>query len=34
MLLLLLLLAVMLSVEMLGDCYIKVADDKQQYRSL
>ena len=32
--LLLLLLAVMLSVEMLGDCYVKVTDDKQQYRPL
>jgi len=30
----LLLLAVMLSVEMLGDCYVKVADDRQQYRPL
>jgi len=32
--LLLLLLAVMLSVELLGDCYVKVTDDKQQYRPL
>jgi len=34
MLLLLLLLAVMLSVERLGDCYVKVADDRQRYRPM